>query len=108
MTVTIPLIDIAPLATSGAAHGQTVAAIGDACREIGFLSIIGTGVSIALIERMREVVRAVFAVSEERKWSQAITRQLPWLYPDGTVPRQWHHSGARSLRGVQAAPGDRQ
>ena len=44
-----------------------------ACREIGFLCITGTDVAPDLIEEMRDMVKAIFAVPEEEKWAQAIT-----------------------------------
>ena len=70
----IAVIDIAPLAAGGPARADVVAAIGAACREIGFLCITGTGVGREVTGRMRSMVERVFAVPESEKWAQAITR----------------------------------
>ncbi|SLN20272.1 isopenicillin N synthase family dioxygenase [Ruegeria meonggei] len=74
--VSIPTIDIAPL--NNDAHpdyDQTVRQVMDACTQIGFLSITGTGVSQDTVDRVRSTVRAVFAIDEAAKWDQAITRE---------------------------------
>lgn len=74
--VSIPTIDIAPL--NDDAHpdyDQTVRQVMDACTQIGFLSITGTGVSQETVDRVRSTVRAVFAIDEAAKWDQAITRE---------------------------------
>ncbi|MBY6067028.1 isopenicillin N synthase family oxygenase [Leisingera aquaemixtae] len=76
MTQAIPTIDITPLREDGHPQRQeSVAAILAAAEDIGFLSITGTGVQPGTVERVRSVVRAIFAVSEKSKWDQAITRK---------------------------------
>ncbi|MCB4455142.1 isopenicillin N synthase family dioxygenase [Leisingera sp. McT4-56] len=76
MTQAIPTIDITPLREAGHPRRQeTVAAILAAAEDIGFLSITGTGVQPETVERVRSVVRAIFAVPEKSKWDQAITRE---------------------------------
>jgi isopenicillin N synthase-like dioxygenase len=69
----IPHIDISSLFTDKNSD-ETVNAIGGACRDIGFLSISGTGVSAQNIAKMRSVVRQIFDVPEAQKWAGAITR----------------------------------
>ncbi len=69
----VPTIDIAPL-FSGTGRTECVAEIGRACREIGFLSISGTGVDPELAPALREEIRALFDLPEERKFAGAITR----------------------------------
>ncbi|WP_170409476.1 isopenicillin N synthase family dioxygenase [Ruegeria atlantica] len=71
----IPTIDISPL--KDASHpdrGATVQRILDACTDIGFLSITGTGVSPDTVDRVRATAREIFAIDEQSKWDQAITR----------------------------------
>ncbi len=72
----IPTIDLSPL--HDAAHpdwDQTVQQIMEACTEIGFLSITGTGIPQATVDEVRNTARAIFAVEEASKWQQAITRE---------------------------------
>lgn len=72
----IPIIDITPLYDpKGATYDRTVRQIMEACTDIGFLSITGTGISRHTVDRVRQVVRTIFEVDEERKWDQAITRE---------------------------------
>ena len=70
----VPVIDISAL-FSGEGRQECVAKIGHACREIGFLSISGTGVDPGLAGALREEIRALFALSEARKFAGAITRE---------------------------------
>ncbi len=72
----IPTIDLSPL--RDATHpdrDQTVQQIMEACTEIGFLSITGTGIPQANVDAVRDMARAIFAVEEASKWQQAITRE---------------------------------
>lgn len=72
----IPTIDLSPL--RNATHpnrDQTVQQIMEACTEIGFLSITGTGIPQAIVDEVRDTARAIFAVEEPSKWQQAITRE---------------------------------
>lgn len=72
---TIPTIDISPLNdASHPDHGATVRRILDACTDIGFLSITGTGVSQETVDEVRAKARAIFDIGEQSKWDQAITR----------------------------------
>jgi isopenicillin N synthase-like dioxygenase len=57
----IPLIDIAPFRRGGTRERPAVAeAIGRACEDIGFFTVVGHGVSSVLVSRMHEVSRAFF------------------------------------------------
>jgi len=107
----IPTLDIAPLSQPGPARAETVAAIYRACRETGFLSIVGSGVSPALINEMRAGVRAVFDVAEAAKWAQTITRDnyrgyipLGFFTPNGTTDRPDRYEGYKLHR--ETAPDD--
>ena len=63
MTVhtTVPAIDVAPLLGGDADARRAVArAIGRACKDIGFFTIVGHGVDAALVQRMSDVSRAFF------------------------------------------------
>ncbi|MEO0831604.1 MAG: 2OG-Fe(II) oxygenase family protein, partial [Pseudomonadota bacterium] len=55
-------------------HDATVRRILDACTDIGFLSITGTGVSSNSVDNVRAKAREIFAIDEQTKWDQAITR----------------------------------
>ncbi len=72
----IPTIDITPLHdTAHVDYGQTVQKVMNACTEIGFLSITGTGISTETVQEMRSCVQAIFSIEEDAKWQQAITRE---------------------------------
>jgi isopenicillin N synthase-like dioxygenase len=69
----IPVIDIAPLLTGpAAAKAQTVAAIGHACREIGFFYATGHGVPDALIAQVYTEAKRFFALPQAEKEKTAI------------------------------------
>ncbi len=72
----IPTIDISPLRDADhPGRGDVIKRIHEACTDIGFLSIMGTGISQQSVEDMRACVRSIFAVPEASKWDQAITRE---------------------------------
>jgi isopenicillin N synthase-like dioxygenase len=61
MHTTVPVIDIAPfLAGEDAGKRETARQVGRACEEIGFLTIVGHGVSPRLVAEMDGVSRAFF------------------------------------------------
>ena len=71
----IPTIDISPLGdTAHPRYAATVRQVMDACTGIGFLSITGTGINQNDLNRVRDCVREIFAIPEQSKWDQAITR----------------------------------
>lgn len=71
----IATIDISPLRDpEHADHASTIAAILDACTDIGFLSITGTGIAPQTVDQVRQICREIFSIEESSKWQQAITR----------------------------------
>ena len=57
----VPVIDVAPLLAGAEAERRGVArAIGRACEDVGFFTIVGHGVEAALVRRMSDVSRAFF------------------------------------------------
>jgi isopenicillin N synthase-like dioxygenase len=64
----VPIIDVAPfLAGTPADKRAVAAAVGRACEDIGFLTIVGHGVPQALIERQYRLARAFFDLPAEEK-----------------------------------------
>ncbi len=103
----IPTIDISALATPDRA--ATVAAIGDAAHQIGFLSVTGTGIDPHLIADMRRSVIRVFSVPEAQKRAQAITRDnyrgyipLDFFTPNGTTDAPDRYEGYKLHRETPA------
>ncbi len=96
----IPVIDLAPYFTGGAADRQRVAAtVGRACEEIGFLVIANHGVSEQTIRDGFQVSREFFArpVAEKRRYAPA----------DPSVPRGYTGFASKSLArtlGLDAPP----
>lgn len=73
--LTIPVIDISRLRdAAGPDRAATVTAIMQACTDIGFLTITGTGIAPDRVQAVRDCVRAIFAVPEAAKRDQAISR----------------------------------
>ena len=76
MHTTVPVIDVAPLLGGAPAERQAVArAIGRACQDIGFFTIVGHGVDPALVQRMDDVSRAFFDLPVADK--QRVRRPKP-------------------------------
>lgn len=73
----IPVIDIRALdgPASIPSRQTCIAEIDAACRDIGFLSITGTGVPEETVRDMRAATMAVFDTDDSAKWRQAITRE---------------------------------
>jgi isopenicillin N synthase-like dioxygenase len=95
----IPVIDIAPAAESASGRKAVAKAIDDACRDIGFFSIMGHGVPETLIERTRAMGAAFFAQDEAAKL--AVER------PPQKISRGYFRHKDRSLSytlGVAAPP----
>lgn len=75
MTTDIPVIDLTPLRSGGAAGLRTVAGVlGRACREVGFFAVTGHGVDPALIDRVFAASRDFFARPGAEKSALSITR----------------------------------
>jgi isopenicillin N synthase-like dioxygenase len=68
----IPTIDISALRTGDPT--AVVRAIGEACREHGFFSIVGHGIPAALSDDLLRSARTFFALPEERKLAIAMAR----------------------------------
>lgn len=68
MTDTVPVIDISPF-VGGAGKGRiaVVDAVRHACEDTGFFSIVGHGVPIEAIERIRSDLAVCFALPLEQK-----------------------------------------
>ena len=79
----IPVIDLASL-VAGEDDSATVAAIGRACRDVGFIYITNHGIPIALIEDILVAAREFFARPMEAKkqitLSDRIRGYLPLRY----------------------------
>ena len=74
MNEAIPTIDVAPLLNDGD-DPATIRKIGDACRDLGFLCISGTGVPEDLVKALRNEISALFVLPEAVKQSYRITRE---------------------------------
>jgi len=86
----VPVIDIAPFIGGDAASKRTVAAaLAAACTDIGFFTIVGHGVSEALIERTRSRALEFFAMPMSSK--QRIAR------PPSKISRGYSWVGDRGL-----------
>lgn len=72
----IPLVDISPFLTGRPDARSSVArAVGQACEEIGFFTIVGHGVDAKLLERMYDISREFFDLPLEEKLR--VTRPRP-------------------------------
>ena len=69
----IPVVDLAPLLT-GRDKAAVAEAVGQACREVGFLYIAGHGVPPALVDRCFAEVRRFFTLPDERKMAVHMQR----------------------------------
>ena len=64
----VPVIDIAPFLSGSAPGRRRVAAeVARACEEVGFLTLVGHGVSGSLVKDMSAVSRAFFDLPLEEK-----------------------------------------
>ncbi|MFT5218307.1 MAG: isopenicillin N synthase-like dioxygenase [Planctomycetota bacterium] len=76
----VPVIDIASLVddASGEAAAATVAAVAEACRSWGFFQVVNHGIAPALIERVWQQTRYVFALPAAQKQAIIRSRENPW------------------------------
>jgi isopenicillin N synthase-like dioxygenase len=91
--VEVPVIDVTPLVTARGDATTVAAAIDDACREVGFFSIVGHGVDRALRVRLDALSREFFALDESEKAEIAMTR-------GGRAWRGWFPVGGELTSGV--------
>ena len=97
----VPLIDLTP-ARQGDRHERTRIArqIDEACRDIGFFTIAGHGVSPVVVQDLREAAHAFFALP--------LTDKQQASHPVEGTPRGYHAIAgeALALANDQAAPPD--
>jgi isopenicillin N synthase-like dioxygenase len=100
--LSVPIIDIGPYWTGGAAGKHDVAAAVDrACRDIGFLVISGHRIAPEMVEETREIARGFFALPLEEK--------LRVAQPAPNVSRGYTRLGSEAVarsRDTSAAMGD--
>jgi isopenicillin N synthase-like dioxygenase len=109
---TVPAIDVAPLIARSdeAAVSRVAAAIDEACREVGFFSIVGHGVSADLRDDLVRLAREFFALPDAEKRAIAMThggRAWRGWFPLGgelTSGRPDHKEGI--YFGAELAPDD--
>jgi isopenicillin N synthase-like dioxygenase len=90
MSISIPVIDLAPALTgSGGAKREVAAQIDRTCREIGFFTVRGHGVPLATIRTLREEADAFFALPLEQKLRAAPV--------DPATPRGYRALGFEAL-----------
>jgi isopenicillin N synthase-like dioxygenase len=90
--VTIPLIDVSPLATS-MGSSEVGAQIDQACRGSGFFSIVGHGVPAELVERLTLTAREFFALTDDEKSDITMAR-------GGRAWRGWFPVGGELTSGI--------
>jgi isopenicillin N synthase-like dioxygenase len=70
----LPIIDVASLATGGAGKQRTAAEINAACRQSGFFYAVGHGVDAGLQQRLQELSRDFFALPIAEKMQIEMSR----------------------------------
>ena len=65
--MSVPVIDLAPARRGGAERLRVAAAIDAACREIGFFAIDGHGVPARVVDELRAIAHAFFALPRADK-----------------------------------------
>lgn len=93
----VPVIDIAPL-RGGPGQAATVAAIGQACRKIGFFYAVGHGVPQAQIDAVYAQAKRFFDLPEGVKQRIAIEHS--------PCHRGWFRLGGENLDPAKQADGD--
>lgn len=91
MTLAVPVLDVAPLASGDpAARAEAAAAIGAASRDVGFFYVAGHGIPDAVIAAAIAAARGFFALPEDRRRAVQ-ARPGAWGYTplfDSTHPGQ--------------------
>ncbi len=67
MTFAVPVVDIAPYVTGTGDRAGTAAAMDAACREVGFVQVVGHGVDPALAAGLAAAMDAFFGLPPEEK-----------------------------------------
>ena len=87
----IPVIDLCPARSGGLAARQAVGReIDRSCREIGFFTIAGHGVPVAIMDELRSKAHAFFALPLEVK------RRA--IHPTAGTPRGYRAQGAADTK----------
>src|SRR2546426_7008906 len=94
--VSVPVIDLAPARAAAADRLRVAAAIDAACREIGFFAIDGHGVPAGVVDELRAVAHAFFALPREDK--------LATRHPVAGTNRGYHPAGGEALSTANDAP----
>src|SRR5256884_6418287 len=94
--VSVPVIDLAPPPAAAAARLPAAAAIDAGCREIGFFAIDGHGVPARVVDQLRAVAHAFFALPREDK--------LAARHPMAGTNRGYHPAGGEALSTANDAP----
>jgi isopenicillin N synthase-like dioxygenase len=89
----LPVIDVGPLAEGRGDAGAAAAAIGAACREVGFFYAANHGVDAGLAARLAAESRAFFALPEAEKAEIAMAR-------GGRAWRGWFPLGGELTSGA--------
>ena len=98
-TDSIPVIDVAPFREGNESEKRRVAAeVDTACESLGFLTIVGHGVSHDLVERMRVVTEEFFALPEDEK--------LKARRPAADVFRGYLEFASQTLAYAPSKPGE--
>src|SRR3989442_4814951 len=92
----VPVIDLAPARAAAADRLRVAAAIDAACREIGFFAIDGHGVPARVVDEVRAVAHAFFAMPREAK--------LAARHPVAGTNRGYHPVGGEALSSANDAP----
>src|SRR5438132_398303 len=92
----VPVIDLAPARAAAADRLRVAAAIDAACREIGFFAIDGHGVPAPVVDELRAVAHAFFAMPREDK--------LAARQPVAGTNRGYHPAGGEALSTANDAP----
>src|SRR6266566_1162491 len=94
--VSVPVIDLAPARAAAADRLRVAAAIDAACREIGFFAIDGHGVPARVVDELRAVAHAFFAMPREDK--------LAARHPVAGTNRGYHPVGGEALSSANDEP----
>src|SRR5438876_159799 len=92
----VPVIDLAPARAAAADRLRVAAAIDAACREIGFFAIDGHGVPARVVDELRAVAHAFFAMPREDK--------LAARHPVAGTNRGYHPVGGEALSSANDEP----